>query len=351
VAVSAEIDIGASSWNGPNLPVVFATSPNGQAKVAWGDGSNVHVTPLDGADQRAGDDAIVEGSEVRGLVAHDDGSAVLVVRGDAMVFERLSEAGALQSSLTLVGENSHTTDGDRWIDNWPHHGRLKWSGSEYAAYFGQTGNHGAAGDHQGDHYSFISPEGTLMQGGWDWGCSHSLDVRLDHNATTFAPICTSDTYPGAGIWFNNREEISTEPSITNTGTGTKLGGLVPTSDGFWLTFTSPEGRASYDVVLIHVGNDGSPSGRVYLTDTPSVDEEFSHLVAYGDHLLAAWSTGTELTLAVVDTAGTFLEGPVVVGARAGGRDDFAAYPSGDVGWAHAWDDLSTLQIMRLARCE
>ena len=41
----------------------------------------------------------------------------------------------------------------------------------------------------------------------------------------------------------------------------------------------------------------------------------------------------------------------MVGARAGGREDFAAYPNGDVGWAFAWDDLSILQIMRVARCE
>ena len=351
VAVTPAVNVEGEGWSAPPLPVLLATSPDGRAKVAWTDGSNVHVTPLDGADQRAGDDVIVEGSEVRGLVAHDDGSAVLVVRGDAMVFERLNEAGAVQSSLTLVGDNSHEVDGDRWIDSWPHQGRLAWSGSQYAAYFGQTGNHGSAGDHQGDHYSFISPSGTLLDGGWDWGCSHSLDERLAHNGNTFAPICTSDTYPGAGIWFSNRVEISPEPSIDNMGNGTKLGGLVPAADGFWLSFTSPANRDSYDVVLIHVGNDGSPSGRVYLTDTPSVDEEYSHLAAYGENLLAAWSTGTELTLAVVDTAGSVLEGPVVIGAQAGGFDDFAAYPSGDVGWAYAWGDLSNLQVMRVARCE
>ena len=350
IAVSPAVTVEGEGWNPPPLPVILATSPDGRAKVAWTDGSNVHVTPLDAADQRAGDDILVEGTEVRGLVAHDDGSAVLVVRGDAMVFERLSEAGTVQSSLPLVGGNSHETDGDRWIDDWPHQGRLAWSGTQYAAYFGQTGNHGSAGDHQGDHYSFISPDGALLDGGWDWGCSHSLDERLTHNGNTFAPICTSDTYPGAGIWFRNRVEISPEPSIDNMGNGTKLGGLVPAADGFWLSFTSPENRSSYDVVMIHVDNDGNPSGRVYLTDT-SVDEEYSHLAAYGDNLLAAWSTGTELTLAVVNTTGAVLEGPVVVSAQAGGFDDFATYPSGDVGWAYAWGDLSNLQVMRLTRCE
>jgi hypothetical protein len=351
VAVSAEVSIGRGDWGSTGLPVILATSPNGRAKVAWSDGTNVHVTPLDASSQRAGDDAVVTGSEVRGLVAHDDGSAVLVVRGDAMVFVRLDEAGATQSSLSIVGGNSHNTDGDRWIDSWPHRGRLTWSGSQYGAYFGQTGNWGSQGDHQGDHYSLISPEGALMSGGWDWGCSHSLDVRLAHNGSTFAPICTSDTYPGAGIWFNNQVEVSREPSITNTGGGTKLGGLVPAPDGFWLTFASPEQRPSYDVVFLHVGNDGSPSGRVYLTDSADVDELYCHLAAYGDGLLAGWGTTTELSLATLDTTGTVVEGPVAVSAQAGGLDDFVTYPNGDVGWAYAWGELSSFQVVRVARCE
>src|SRR6185503_1768574 len=117
-------------------------------------------------------------------------------------------------------------------------GRLAWSGTQYAAYFGQTGNHGSAGNHQGDQYRLVSPAGAVS-GGWDWGCSHSLDERLVHNGTAWAPVCGSDTYPGAGIWFNNRGKISDEPSITNVGGVAKLGGLVPATDGFYMTLTSP----------------------------------------------------------------------------------------------------------------
>ncbi|MBN1608900.1 MAG: hypothetical protein JW940_19895 [Polyangiaceae bacterium] len=347
VAVSPSVSLGQSRWGGgewgsTGLPVILSTSPNGLAKVAWTDGTDVHVTPLDESDQRAGDDATVAGTQVRGLVAHDDGSALLVVRDDAMVFVRLSEAGAEQATLSLVGGNAHTSDGDRWIDDWPHNGRLAWSGTQYAAYFGQTGNFGAQGNHQGDHYSFISPEGTLMSGGWDWGCSHSLDERLAHNAATWAPICTSDTYPGAGIWFNNRREVSNEPSITNMGEGTKLGGLVPAPDGFWLDFASTE------VVFVHISNDGSPSGRVTL---PNSSAAYAHLAAYGDGLLAGWGPDTSLTIAELDTNGSVTEGPVAITAQAGGLDDWATYPNGDVGWAYAWGDLSSLQIIRVMRCE
>ena len=44
-------------------------------------------------------------------------------------------------------------------------------------------------------------------------------------------------------------------------------------------------------------------------------------------------------------------GHVVVSAQIGGLDDFVTYPNGDVGWAAAWDDMSTLQIVRVAACE
>jgi hypothetical protein len=352
ISVSAAVSqSNGSLWGATGLPVMLAVAPNGSAKVAWSDGSDVHLTPLTAAGERAGDDWLTSGSEARGLVAHDDGAAVLVRDGDQMAFRLFDSAGSEQASLTLVGDNSHSSDGDRWIDDWPHNGRLAWSGTQYAAYFGQTGNHGSAGDHQGDHYAFISPTGTREDGGWDWGCSHSLDERLAHNGGTFAPVCTSDTYPGAGIWFANRVEISNEPSITNVGGGTKLGGLVPTSDGFYLYFASPEGGSSYDVVFVHVDNDGETSGRVLLSETPEVDERFAHLAAYGDGLLAGWGEETDLTLAVVDTSGNVVEGPVAISAQAGGLDDFASYPNGDAGFAYAGDGASSLEVTRVARCE
>ena len=99
-----------------------------------------------------------------------------------------------------------------------------------------------------------------------------------------------------------------------------------------------------------MGNDGSPSGRVYLTDTAGVDEYYSHLAAYGDGLLAGWGTDTELTIATLDMSGSIIEGPVAISAQLGGLDDFATYPNGDVGWAFSEGD-STLQVARVAACE
>lgn len=353
IAVTPRVVTKGSGINSVSLPVILATSPNGGAKVAWSDGSNVHVTPLDAMGNRAGDDALVMGSEARGLVAHDDGSAVLVRRGDAMLFVRLDQAGSVTTTLSIVGGTSHTTEGSRWIDNWPHQGRLAWSGTQYAAYFGQTGNHGSAGDHQGDHYALITAAGTRASGGWNWGCSHSLDDRIAHNGTAWAPICISDSYPGSGIYFNNRVLISNEPSVTNVGGVAKLGGLVPAADGFYLSFTSPEMKSSTEVNFIKIANNGMPSGRAFITDTPSVTEGYSHLAKLGEQLLAGWDTGanTAVNLAVVDTAGKVVEAATPTMARIGGQDDFATFANGDAGWAAAWDDLAQLRVVRVANCK
>ncbi len=353
IAVTPKVVTKGSGINSVSLPVILSTTPNGRAKVAWSDGTNVHVTPLDEAGQRAAADVMIAGTEVRGLVAHDDGAAVLVRRADVMAFVRLNEAGAVQSMLNIVGGTSHTTEGARWIDDWPHQGRLAWSGTQYAAYFGQTGNHGSAGNHQGDQYALVTATGTKATGGWDWGCSHSLDDRIAHNGTVFAPICISDSYPGAGIFFNNRVKISDEPSVTNVGGIAKLGGIVPAPDGFWLTFTSPANRASSDIAFIKISNTGTPSGRAYLTDTAAVQEGFSHLAAYGDRLVAGWDSGnaTAVSVAVIDKAGVVVEGPAVTTARIGGQDDFATFANGDVGWAGAWDDLAQVRIVRVAACK
>lgn len=350
IAVTSKVVTKGSGINAANMPVILSTSPDGRSKIAWTDGKSAHVTSLNAAGEREGDDVVIEGTEVRGFVAHDDGSALLVRRADAMVFVRLDAAGMAKATLGIVGNVSHTTDGSRWIDDWPHQGRLAWSGTQYAAYFGQTGNFGSQGNHQGDHYSLIGADGVLAKGGWDWGCSHSLDERIAHNGTVWAPVCAADTYPPTGFYFNNKTKISDEPTITNVGGTAKLGGLVPAADGFYLTFTSPSGRSSSDVGFVKFSNTGAPSGKVFLTDTASVQEAWAHLAKYGDKLLVGWGTGAaQVTIATIDTAGAIVEQPVATTAQIGGQDDFASWPNGDAGWA--WGADMAVHLVRVTRCQ
>jgi hypothetical protein len=58
-----------------------------------------------------------------------------------------------------------------------------------------------------------------------------------------------------------------------------------------------------------------------------------------------------IALAVLDTSGNVTDGTVAVRAQAGGLDDFATYPNGDVGWAYAWGSMSELKVVRVAGCQ
>jgi len=354
VSVSpSSVEVTGGGFFSPFKPVILSPAADGTSRVAWTDGTGtVHVTPLDAADARRGQDATLDGEEVRGFVDLGDGAAVLVRRGDVMALVRLSDAGAEAFTLDIVGGTSHEVEGARWIDDWSHEGRLAWSGSQFAAYFGQTGNHGSAGNHQGDRLTLVDPAGALASGGWDWGCSHSLDVRLAWNGAMFGPVCLSDCYPGKGIYFNHSSLVREEPSGDCSGfSDASLGGLVPASDGFWLSFTSGEGRGSSDVGLVRIAPDGTPGSPVFITDTSGTDETGAHLARYGENFLAGWIEGAAHVLTVVSASGGAVEGPVPIDAQFAEKDDFITWPGGDVGWAYAWGDMTQLRIVRVSLCE
>jgi hypothetical protein len=310
----------------------------------------VHVTPLDAADNRRGDDFSAPGQGMHGFATMADGFAVLVKRDDVMAVVRYVDGSGVLYTANTVGATSHDVEGARWIDDWPHEGRLAWSGTQLAVYHGQTGNFGAAsGNHQGDRLEYLDAAGSRSVA-WDWGCSHSVDVRLAWNGSTFGPVCLSDCYPGKGIYFNHNGFIRDEPSGDCAGSSSaSLGGLVPVADGFWLSFVSVEGRSSADVGLVHLASDGTPGTFLWLTDTAAEAESSAHLAGYGANLLAAWMSGGTATFAVVSTTGAIIEGPAALDTSFAVRDDFVNWPNGDVGWAYG--SGSELRIVRLARCE
>ena len=348
----ASVAVGSSGGFSENKPVMLSPLADGTSKVAWTDGAGtVHITPLDANDPRAGDDTTLAGDEVRGFVALDVGAVLLLRRDDSMVLVQLDGHGNELSEQVLAGDNSHGHVGDQWIDSWSHEGRLATSGSEYAAYFGLT-QLWDSGNHQGDALHYLDASGNPTGGGWSWGCSHSLDVRMAYSGATPGPVCLSDCYPGKGIYFDHYTEVFADPSGNCAGSSdTTLGGLVPVSGGFLLTFTSPVGRASDDVALIRIGASGSPGAPVWLTDTPTVDESAAHLAPYGPDYLVSWVGSGGTQIAVVEVAGTLLEGPVTTDARVGDRDDIVGHADGDAGWAFAWGGGGELKVVRVLYCE
>ncbi len=119
-----------------------AVAPNGTLRVAWPAADGVHVTPLTSAGKRAGGDAVVKGAkEVGGLVAHNDGFALLTRVADsnkwketAAALVRFSggkEAWRTKLTGTASKDTSPTLDG-----------QLTWNGTKYGACFVV---HGAGG--------------------------------------------------------------------------------------------------------------------------------------------------------------------------------------------------------------
>jgi hypothetical protein len=245
----------------------------------------------------------------------------------------------------------------KWIDDWTHEGRMVWTGNLFATYFGHTSNR-INGKHQGDLLWLFDGNGKQVSGDsvgqldWDWGCSHSLDVRLayDQPGDRIGSACLSDCHPGKGIFFDRSYLISSEPSGNCVGhSDASLGGLVPAEDGFVVSYASNVGRKSLDIALVRMYNDGFIGSPQFLTETPKVQEAAPHLARYGDNLLAGWKDGSALKVAVVTEGGKVLEGPVAITANVGERDDFVNYPNGDIGWAYTVG--GKLSVARIQACE
>lgn len=352
------------SWAG-NRPVHVASVPGG-SRVAWSSGDGLaHVTPLDALDARSGPDLTILAESIRGFVAHDDGtSALLVVRGDDVFFVKLDAMGQVLVETQLLGQLDPSVEGASWVSWWGHQGRMLWDGMQYVVYLGHSHNFASVGSHQGDLMWFLDGSGQHAGGLWDWGCSHSLDVRLALSNGGIGGLCVSDAYPGKAILFNHNTLIHDEPSGNMAGSSTaRLGGLVGLAGGgFALTFASDEGRCAmlgddgrcasslHDVGFVRIGADGAPGAPTWLTNTLDVDEESAHLGRYGDGLLAAWKSPAGLALATLDENGSIHESSTVGGIDFSAKNDLTTHPNGDVSWAFSWDDNTSLKIVRVRAC-
>ena len=345
-------------------PLITAPMDDSRAWVGWSADDEVRYTPILGLGRRAGPDFVYpRGESTHGGLSHEDGGGAALIRhGRIMSLVRWEADGSLRFDTELVGTEGSGA-GSKWIDDWPHEGRLIWDGEVYAAYFGHTQSFGARGRHQGDLLWLIDGEGRRLDPDdlersrhpwWDWGCSHSIDLRMVLHPTLgrLGTVCLSDAYPSPGFVFERSLLINQEPSADgNGGVDALLGGLAPASEGFALTYVSGEGRRSLDVALRRIYDDENDIGPPWwLTDSPDVDESSAHLARYGEDLLAGWTASDRLHLAVVSQRGVILEGPVAVEAKIAPRDDFVLYPNGDVGWTYAQGTRESLISARVQLC-
>ncbi|MFF1440322.1 hypothetical protein [Streptomyces sp. NPDC058295] len=356
-----------------------AVAPNGTLRVAWPAADGVHVTPLTAAGKRSSADTVVKGAkEVGGLVAHNDGFALLTRVADTNKWKETAAAivrytGGKRTFLTkLTGTASHDTA--PLLD-----GQLSWNGAKYGAYFVVHGAGGFADGHYGDKMAYLSAKGAKLTGGWSWGCSHNEGVAL-HAETSgaFTSLCFDDWRSGlfvsTGIGApDTAPVVQREQCWAGYCGGTfpgRTGDLVKSSTGRYVTAFASRGAISakknpddasgrgwtvkprtstHQVALAFMKNRSSGPGKaVYLTSAVGTENVNVHVAPYGkDRLLVSWEslkgatcasgtctgtfTGTHLRL--VDWNGTFQSPDKVVSARIAG--DLAVLKDGTLTWAYA----------------
>ncbi|MDX3311368.1 hypothetical protein ACWGH3_29070 [Streptomyces sp. NPDC054884] len=356
-----------------------AVAPNGTLRVAWPAADGVHVTPLTTAGRRSGADTVVKkAKEVGGLVAHNDGFALLTRVPDTNKWKETAAAivrytGAKETFRTkLTGTASHDTA--PLLD-----GQLAWNGTRYGAYFVVHGAGGSADGHYGDKMAYVSAKGGKLAGGWSWGCSHNEGIAL-HAETSgaFTSLCFDDWRSGlfvsTGIGApDTAPVVQREQCWAGYCGGTfpgRTGDLVKSTDGRYATAFASRGAASarknpddasgrgwtvkpktstHQVALAFLKNRNSGPGKaVFLTSAVGTENVNVHVAPYGkDRLLVSWEslksahcangtctgvfTGTHLRL--VDWNGTFRSADHVVGTRITG--DLAVLKDGSLTWAYA----------------
>jgi hypothetical protein len=333
-------------------PLFGAPLAGGGVAAAFG-GSSTTIQALAGDGSRFGAPISIEGGELWGFDTSSDAYGVIVARGsDALYLVGVGHDGAQRFSQRLLGEVPHDVTNNEWFGALIRYGRLDFTGSEWAAYYtvNRLWPDGIA--HYGDQLRMFTATGEPASTRWDWGCSHSMEVRLEHNDARLGPVCSSDCYPSKGVHFDHRTaQLYSDEMGSNCagGYGTSLGGVVPMADGFWISFTATDMRASHDVGLIHVGNDGSRGTLAWLTTDAARDSDV-HAARYGAGFVVAWSAEGTDRIARFDASGAMMEGPVdLPGAALSSASDFFVLEGGDVGWIAA--PGGTLALARLRACE
>jgi len=373
--------------NDEDTPAILAPLPEGESLLAWTERSSgdIQLRKLDAGDQVIADLPSLSGLEVHDAIPTANGFALAVVENDPDIYSPkycrgdetpknnvcgkmdvvlLNTAGDLRARTTLTQKANVDSVGAQFIWWYGHTARLATNGYEVGIYYRSamsTDRPGEAGEvdiHAGDTLKFVDAEsGTLLSGGWDWGCSHSWSVRLAHNGFTWAASCHGDAYPNAMRLA--RFSDLTSPSYTSwlddsDPTGRALGGLVPSEYGFWFNYLQTEGN---DLVLKLGKFEDAQSGMAQtltVNEAQNLDSTYPfrpYMAAYAqDKLLLGWRSGGNLVIAVADAMnGELIEGPVTTSLSIDNFQDLKTTENGDVVWAHSGTN-GQIKINRIAAC-
>lgn len=347
-----------------------AVAPAGGVRVAWQAPDGVHVTSLGSAAARAGTDVVIRGSqEVGGLVAHDDGFALLTRlpgrSGTQTDAHLIRFRGAVQAfDLALTGSASQ--DAAPQLG-----GQLAWNGSRYGAYFAVHGTGGRRSGRFGDKLVYVDRVGRRLPGGWDWGCSHNRGTALiAEKPGAFTSLCVEDRRSGlfvnTGTGSSEQAPVISREQCRPDYCGGQIGGFVKAGSGRYVVAFSTRGAgevrpgsgggyevtartATHQVALAFLSGRSTPEGSpVLLTRDPDTDHVNVRLAPYGpDRLLVSYETVTGARCSsgtctgtfagthvrITDLAGHPLTPDTVIGAHIAGS--IGVLPGGDLIWAAA----------------
>ena len=335
---------------GPRL--YLAPRSNGTHLVGWTDNSgNGHVSTVSGSMIAATHD--FSGRKVRGLVAHSDGTYAVLLKEGATLY--LSKRAANGSQIWITNLNySLTEDSSPLGDH-----RLAYGNGSYAAYWAVHGISGWVAGHEGDQLQYVSDSGAL-QGGWTWGCSHSMAELVGYHSSDqqFTNFCSTDAYPDPpGLKMNYSTHIQTAAGDARGGVSLQLGQMAQAETGWKVVFNAenPDPNMTSGVGLATAGGNAGTTV-VWLTDTNGRYERDPVLARLGSHLperyLVGWMMDNDRTflIGLIDGAGTFLEGPEEMsesGPGWGSRDDsFKTAPGGSVVWLEGDAYTTNLRLYR-----
>lgn len=330
--------LASSAGAGPSI----ATSerPSGGA-VAWSAGGKVRIAPLDAVDARAGADVVLDGDVVYGLVATDVDAAVLFSRApDFMTFVRVDWTGKELARVDLLGGKDHAVQGNEWFYEFAKTGRLaRGAGDTYVAYFALHRRWPDGIGHQGDTLRFLDKSGKPLGGGWGWGCSHSMDLRLATRGATTGSVCIADCYPEKGIFFqHDQAKITSDPGANCAGQfGTQLGGFVATADGYFLSYTDASKKS-------HLAKLGANGAAVATTDLDVADTRLARL---GQGLLLGRGGGAT-SLQRLDASGVGTAAPEALPVQLPVLD-FESRADGEVAWGYATG--AGVSVVRVRDCK
>ncbi len=366
-------------------PLPVAPLGAGSSLVAWREQGTprIRVGHFDEAGELLATPMSFEGQEVHALVAHESGGAMAIVDEDPDIYSpkycrgpstpdqalcgkldlwRFDEAGETLWRSTVTDKQNVDSDGAHFIWWYQHTARLLWTGDAYGLYFRSatsTPRPGVPGEidiHAGDHFQLLDAAGERLDSAWRWGCSHSWAVQLAFNGR-FGSACHGDAYPNAfHVNVFDRQRHSAEANLHEglDPTQRALGGMVPTTDGFWLLHMA-RGAQDMELHLAFLDQDGGLASDLTIAEATGLATEYpfrAYLAAYGsDRMLAGWYHQGRLQLAEFDLgSGAVLTTPVAVDARIDNWSEFVSYPNGDVGWAWSPGRTDRLDLVRVRAC-